>query len=188
MPQDVLLAGIPLHSDYPGDHDAVTRVSGSFDETVRGLYHLGEFGIRVELRVLITQYNYRRLKKISDFLYRHLPFLDFVAFMGMEVTGWATRNAAQVWIDPADFQDNLEEAVLNSAGWGMDCCIYNIPHCLLRKSLYPYACHSISDWKNQFLPVCGDCPMRNECCGLFSTSSRQSRAIKPVDGMTPNRF
>jgi len=174
-----LLLGIPLHSDYSGDHDEVTRIPGSFDETMRGLYHLGEFGIRVELRVLITRYNYRRLRKISDFLYRHLPFVDFVAFMGMEVTGWAVRHMDQLWIDPVDFREYLEDAVLTLSGWGMDCCVYNIPHCLLSESLHPYACQSISDWKTEFSADCDSCRKRKACCGLFRTSRKQSRALAP---------
>lgn len=178
-PQTLLL-GIPLHSDYSGDHDFLTRVPGSFDETMRGLYHLGEFGIRVELRILITRYNYRRLKKISDFLYRQLPFVDFVAFMGMEVTGWAVRNINRLWIDPVDYRDDLEEAVSTLSGWGMDCCIYNIPLCVLKESLYPYACRSISDWKVEFAACCEYCRQKERCCGLFRTSRRQTRALSPL--------
>jgi MoaA/NifB/PqqE/SkfB family radical SAM enzyme len=40
-----ILLGIPLHADYAGDHDAITQVKGSFEETMLGLYNLGRYRI-----------------------------------------------------------------------------------------------------------------------------------------------
>lgn len=64
--------------------------------------------------------------------------------MGLEDTGYSVKNHSQIWIDPILYQDQLEEAVLNLASWGMNVSIFNLPHCLLKTTLYEYACKSIS--------------------------------------------
>ena len=56
-----ILLGVPLHADSAGDHDAITQVKGSFEETMLGLYNLGRYDIGIELRVVITKMNYLRL-------------------------------------------------------------------------------------------------------------------------------
>ena len=53
-----ILLGVPLHADSAGDHDAITQVKGSFEETMLGLYNLGRYDIGIELRVVITKMNY----------------------------------------------------------------------------------------------------------------------------------
>lgn len=89
---DHILLGIPLHSDYAGDHDAITQVKGSFDETLLGLYNLARYGFGIELRVVITRMNYRRLPNLPNFVYRNLPFVEFVSLMGLEYTGYTVKN------------------------------------------------------------------------------------------------
>ena len=83
-----ILLGVPLHADSAGDHDAITQVKGSFEETMLGLYNLGRYDIGIELRVVITKMNYLRLPKLPDFIYRNLPFVEFISLMGLEYTGY----------------------------------------------------------------------------------------------------
>lgn len=175
-----LLLGIPIHSDYSGDHDYITQIQGAYSETLKGLYNLAIVKIPIELRIVINKINYLRLPKISNFIYKNLPFVDYISFMGLEDTGYSVKNHSQVWIDPVLYQDQLEEAVLNLAGWGMNVSIFNLPHCLLKTTLYEYACKSISDWKTKYIPLCNSCKERNNCCGLFSTSRQQSSYIHAI--------
>jgi His-Xaa-Ser system radical SAM maturase HxsC len=175
-----LLLGIPIHSDYSRDHDITTQVKGSYVETLKGLYNIASIGIDIELRIVITQLNYKRLPQISEFIWKNLPFVSYISFMGLEDTGYSIRNHDLVWIDPIDYQEKLEQAILNLASWNMDVSIFNIPHCLLKPSLYLFARKSISDWKVKYLEVCSGCSKRNECCGLFTTSRIQSPNIKAM--------
>ena len=77
-----------------------------------GLYNLGRHDIGIELRVVITRMNYRRLPKLPDFIYRNLPFVEFISLMGLEYTGYTIKNREAVWIDPMDYQAELAQAVL----------------------------------------------------------------------------
>ncbi len=173
----LLLVGIPLHSDYCDDHDRITRIKGSYIQTMKGLYNLGRLNIPVELRIVINKLNYERLPQISSLIYRNLPFVKYVSFMGMETTGWAVKNKDYVWIDPWDYRTELEQAVLSLSSCGIDTAVFNLPHCLLSASLHPYATKSISDWKVKFLASCSDCSFRQDCCGLFSTSEINSSVV-----------
>lgn len=173
-----LLVGIPLHSDFIGDHDKTTQVKNSFNETMKGLYNLGRLNIPIELRIVINKINYERLLKMSGFIYKNLPFVRYVSFMGMETIGWAVKNSELVWVDPIEYKTYLEEAVLFLSSTGIETSVFNIPHCLLPASLYPYATRSISDWKVKYLEDCEKCLHKAECCGLFSTSLIHSRGIQ----------
>ena len=172
-----LLLGIPIHSDYSGDHDFIAQAKGSYSQTLKGLYHLAAIRIPIELRIVINKINYLRLPKIADFIYRNLPFVDYISFMGLEDTGYSVKNHSQIWIDPVLYQEQLEDAVLNLASWGMNVSIFNLPHCLLKTTIYEYARKSISDWKTKYLPLCSNCSKKDNCCGLFSTSKQQSNHI-----------
>jgi len=175
-----LLFGIPLHSDFSTEHDAITQVKGSYAETMKGLYNLARIGKDIELRIVINKLNYKRLPQLSEFIWKNLPFVAYISFMGLEVTGYTIKNHDKIWIDPIDYQTELEKAVTNLAEWKLDVSIFNIPYCLLKPSLYKFAKRSISDWKVTFIDTCSTCSMKKECCGLFSTSKIQSSNIKSI--------
>jgi His-Xaa-Ser system radical SAM maturase HxsC len=175
-----ILLGVPLHSDYENDHDLITQVRGSYNDTMKGLYNMGRYDLAVELRIVINKLNYKRLPSMANFIYKNLPFVRYISFMGLEDVGYAIKNHSIIWIDPIDYQDELEEAIFNLYDWGLDVSIFNLPHCLLKQSLYSFARKSISDWKVTFLECCNNCSMREYCCGLFSTSRRQSDNIAAV--------
>ncbi|WP_287626395.1 His-Xaa-Ser system radical SAM maturase HxsC [Parabacteroides sp.] len=175
-----LLFGIPLHSDFSIEHDAITQVKDSYIETMKGLYNLANIGADIELRVVINKMNYRRLPQLSEFIWRNLPFVASISFMGLGDTGYSIKNHNKIWIDPIDYLVEIEKAVINLAEWNLDVSIFNIPLCLLKPSLYKFAKKSISDWKVTYIDTCSTCSKKNECCGLFSTSKMQSPNIKPI--------
>ena len=172
-----LLLGVPLHSDYPHDHDLISQVCGSYNETMKGLYNMARYGLDIELRIVINKINYKRLPAMATFIYKNLPFVKYISFMGLEDTGYSIKNNSIIWIDPAEYQKELEEAVIGLASWEMDVSIFNLPHCLLKKTIYGFARKSISDWKVKYIACCDSCTMKNECCGLFSTSRKQSEKL-----------
>lgn len=175
-----LLFGIPIHSDFATDYDSITQVKGSYVETMKGLYNLASIGADIELRVVINRMNYQRLPQLSEFIWKNLPFVACISFMGLEDTGYSIKNHNKIWIDPIDYQKELEKAVINLAEWKLDVSIFNIPHCLLKPSLYKFAKRSISDWKVTYIDTCSECSKKNECCGLFSTSKTQSPNINSI--------
>lgn len=178
---DSLFVGIPLHSDYAGDHDYIAGVKGAYDETMLGLYNLDAAGVDIELRVVINSVNARRLPAMSDFIYKNLPFASWVAFMGMEHVGYAVSNERQIWIEPAEYKTQLAEAVKSLSDWGMDVSIFNVPLCLLDKNARRFSKRSISDWKVRYSECCGQCALKDECCGLFGTSRTEFKGLNAME-------
>lgn len=173
---------VPLYADVAAIHDAVVDAPGAFDETLQGLYELGRLGARVEIRVVLHAMTIGRLPQLAAFLYRRLPFVAHVALMGLEPMGYAKTNRDQLWIDPADYSDALASAVFHLHHRGLPTSIYNLSHCVLPESLWPFARQSISDWKNAYVPECEGCEVRSACAGFFQSAGPtwRSRAIRPL--------
>lgn len=175
-----LMVGIPLYGAEPGLHNFVVQAEDAFEETVRGILALGAHGMRVEVRVVLQQWTAPALPAIAEYIARNLPFVAQVALMGLEMTGLARPNAASVWIDPVDYQADLLWAVRALAAAHVRPLIYNHQLCVLDERLWPYAVPSISEWKNDYLPVCQDCAVRDACGGVFTTSNRYSAHLAPL--------
>lgn len=174
-----IFVGVPLHSDYAGDHDKIAGAKGVFNETMLGLYNLGGEGITVELRVVINKLNYKRLPQMAEFIFKNFYFVSWVALMGMEDTGYATKNAKHIWIEPIEYNRQLCKAVDIMDGWAIPVTIFNIPLCLLPHKYHQYAAQSISDWKTKYLNICDECLLKEKCCGLFATSKSVYLGLNP---------
>ena len=177
---DKLYVGVELHSDYYKDHDVIAGKKGGYQETMKGLYNLAICGIPVELRIIMCALNYKRFFHIAEFIHRNLPFVGWIAFMGMEDTGWATKNRKHVWIEPLEYQQELHRAVKYLADWNYNVNIFNVPLCLLPQYLHAYARKSISSWKNYYYGECEDCRAKSECCGFFTTSRHCFEGVRPI--------
>ena len=111
-----LMAGIPIYSAVDHVHDYVVQATGAFDETVLGILRLKDAGQRVEVRVVLHAITAPRIVETCRWISRNLPFVDHVALMGLENTGFTLANDELIWIDPVDYQDNLANAVSALAG------------------------------------------------------------------------
>ncbi len=165
-----LVVGIPLYSDIPHKHDFVVQAAGAFDQTLRGIMNLERCRQRVEVRVVLHRETIPRLPQLAKFIARNLPFVEHVALMGLENMGYVRMNMEALWIDPVDYQEELEAAIRILDQAHMNVSIYNHQLCLLRKELWPFARKSISDWKNEYLTCCQHCAAHDLCGGLFSSS------------------
>lgn len=171
---------IPLYSDVDSLHDFVVQARGAFDQTVRGIMNLARVGVRTEIRVVLHQQTYRRLRQLAEFISRNCPYVAHVALMGLEMTGFTKANLEALWIDPVDYQKELSEAVEILDCAGLFVSIYNHQLCLLPQNLWQFSRQSISDWKNIYLPECENCTKRRECGGFFASAPlRYSKHISP---------
>ena len=165
-----LFVGTELHSDYANDHNLISGAHKAYQETILGIYNLASYGIEIELRVIVCKANYTRLYNLSQFIHKNLPFVCRIVFMGMECIGLAFENYESVWIEPFEYINSLEKAVLFLSSWKYNVNIYNVPLCLLPETVRPFSRNSISDWKRIYPAKCDKCLKKSECCGLFSTS------------------
>jgi His-Xaa-Ser system radical SAM maturase HxsC len=186
-----LMIGVPVYSDIDTEHDYVVQSRGAFSETVRGLHNLGRFGVPVEIRVVVHRATHQRLPHLAEFLYRNMTFAAQVALMGLEMTGFTVPNMQSLWIDPADYQQQLREATLFLAARGVPVWIYNHQLCTLPRELWPFSRRSISDWKNEYLAICDGCDVKPECGGFFASALQRKRTslhIAPIRGLATRSF
>lgn len=176
-----LMVGIPLYSDLSTVHDCVVQADGAYDETIRGILNLKKHRQRVEIRVVLHRETYERLPQLARFIARNLLFVDHVALMGLEITGFTRANLDRLWIDPIDYQRELYEAVTFLDDFGIHTSIYNLQLCLLDRRLWPFGVKSISDWKREYEPECARCSVRDLCGGLFASAKyRRSAHIAAI--------
>jgi His-Xaa-Ser system radical SAM maturase HxsC len=176
-----LMAAIPVYSAVDHIHDYVVQAKGAFHETVLGILKLKERGQPVEVRVVLHAITAPRIEETCRWLARNLPFVDHVALMGLENTGFALANDELLWIDPIDYQEPLARAVEHLSLAGVRVSIYNLPRCVLAKSAWPFAVQSISDWKNGFVDACKSCIEQPRCSGFFTSGRpKHSRGVAPI--------
>jgi His-Xaa-Ser system radical SAM maturase HxsC len=176
-----LSVGIPIYSAVPHIHDHIVQARQGFDEAILGILRLKDRGQRVEIRLVLHALTAPRLLETCNWFARNMPFVDHIALMGLENTGFAIANDAALWIDPLDYQTQLAEGVKIMSQAGLRVSIYNLPLCIVEPSVRQHAVQSISDWKNAYLPVCETCDAKTQCAGFFSSGRPKfSRGIKPI--------
>ncbi|CAG2161341.1 hypothetical protein LMG26411_08169 [Cupriavidus numazuensis] len=176
-----MMVGIPVYSDDPARHDYVVQAKGAFDETIRGILNLKRLNQKVEIRVVVHKQTCEGLPALAEFIARNLLFVDHVALMGLEMTGFTRANLDALWIDPVDYKAELSKAVRILGSYGLNTSVYNHPLCLVNPDVEPSYVKSISDWKNEYASECGPCTRKQECGGFFSSGIQHgySKSIQP---------
>lgn len=167
-----IIIGIPIHSSNEETHYAITRVKGSYKQTVKGIENLLNNNILVEIRIVITKFNYSDLKNIAEMIIERFPNCCHVSFMAMEVLGNAYVNRDAVWVDFADFKYYLEEACMKLLTKGIRAYIYNMPLCYIDKKFWSITKKSITDYKVRYDDSCRNCKVKEDCGGFFFSTKK----------------
>lgn len=176
-----LMLAIPLYADVYHIHDYVVQAKEAFNQTVQGIYNLAKYGQRIEIRIVLHKQTIPRLVKLAKFIYKNMPFVEHIAFMGLEHEGYTSFNIDKLWIDPIDYQEELNDAVTYLSDFGMNVSIYNAQLCILPQNLWKYSRKSISDWKNIYFDECNKCDLLNQCGGMFASGiKKHSDFIKAI--------
>lgn len=177
-----LMLGIPLYSDFYQTHDYIVQAKNAFNQTMQGLYNLASNHQRIEIRIVLHKQSIPRLTKLAKYIYKNLPFVEHIAFMGLEYQGYTPHNIDKLWIDPTEYMNELAEAAEFLFSRRMNISIYNSQLCLMPRSLWKFTKKSISDWKNIYLKECTNCTMMQDCGGLFASSEKMhSKNIKAFE-------
>jgi His-Xaa-Ser system radical SAM maturase HxsC len=174
--------GIPLYGATPSIHDHVVQCRGAFVETIEGIYNLRAAGHAIELRHVLHKQTADKVGQFAEFVGRNLPFVDHMAFMGLEPMGFAKVNRDQIWIDPLEYVDELVRAATWLDRCGIATSLFNLPLCILPRGVWRFARKSISDWKRVYAPACEGCDARLQCGGFFRSAGAdwQSKGVRPM--------
>lgn len=161
---------IPLHADVPDIHDYIAQANGALNETLGGFYNLAAAGMEVEARVVLHALSIPRLPELAEFIYRKLPFVQQVAFMGLEHMGYVKKNLDKLAIDPLTYGRELRQATLHLSRRGIAVSIYNLPYCAVPEEVWGLCRKSISDHKQLYSNECQNCIAFGSCSGFFTSA------------------
>lgn len=178
---DDKMVGIPLYSQEATIHNYVVQAQNAFDETIIGILNLKRLKQKVEIRVVIHKQTIDTLIDLANFIKTNLLFVDHVALMGLEITGFTRANLPSLWIDPSEYKEVLADAVDILTNANIKTSIYNHPLCLVPERARIAYKKSISDWKNEYLDECKRCVRREECGGFFSSGVK----FKHTENLVP---
>lgn len=178
-----LRIAIPVYSSNPTTHDYVVQAKGAFDETIKGILELKKYNVNVEIRVVLHKVTIPELIPLAKFIARNLRFVDHVALMGLEITGFTRANFDLLWVDPWEYKNILSDAVSILNDYSIHTSVYNNQLCLINSDVKDNYQKSISDWKNEYIDECEKCTKKGECGGFFSSAikygySKHIRAFK----------
>ena len=159
---------IPIHGSTAELHDAITRASGSFAQTMLGLTRLMDSDIKIELRIVVTKLNCEDLLNIAKMITDRFKRVQCVNFIGLEPRGNCALNYEQVFIDYRSSFIKSKPAIEHLVSCGYDVGLYNYPLCAVDRDYWPIAAKSISGYKNVYHSDCDRCDVKPICGGFFT--------------------
>lgn len=176
---------IPLHGSNAALHDSITQAQGSFSQTVFGITKLLHLQVPVEIRVVVSKYNFYDLIDLAKLITETMPTAYRVHFIGLEMLGNAAVNSKNVWIPYSEAFTAIKPAANMLISAGINVGIYNFPLCAVEPDYWPLCKKSISEYKRKFPAACQNCSCLHICGGVFSGSLRFAETnlhpINPVN-------
>ncbi len=170
-----MVVGIPVHGYDAPSHDFVTRVPGSFHQTITGIKNLIQLGVRVELRVVLSKVSAKYVDRIARLIVEELPSVYCIRFIGLEMLGNAARNSNDVWIAYPEAFRLSRKAIAVLLQHGIDVGLYGFPLCAVDTWAWGICENGITDYKVRYADECGDCKVKDACGGVFAGSLRYAR-------------
>jgi len=174
---------VPLYGHADFLHDFVVQSPGAFDETLDGLLALQSMRQPIQLRIVLIEPVVDILDELCRFIGQNLPFVEYVALMACEPTGFALANRDLCDLDLLEAAPMLDRASRLLDRHQVPHVFMNAPLCALPERLWPRAARSISDWKNTYADECARCSVKDRCCGLFAWHEKNWKPtkLKPIE-------
>ncbi len=159
---------IPLHGHDRKTHDRVTRSVGSFDQAFLGIKNVFKFkrdDQKVEVRVVISKFNYKGIDKILSLLEKHFYKANSIPVIFMEFEGQAEDNHNSVGIKYSDFKESfkgLEKFIDTLPGLRF----YHFPLCTIPEIFWPITWKTLPDYEVFYGTNCSQCLYKKECLGI----------------------
>ncbi len=156
--------GIPIFSHNPKIHDEITRVKGSFDETIKGIKNLVGLGVDVEVRIIVNKMNYQEMSKTAEFIVKNLKGILRVVFINMKYTGNAFINRKKLFVRYSRLAPFIERATDLLLENDFDVKMFHFPLCLIERKYWDLAA-GITKQENElvFSKNCRGCSVKEKC-------------------------
>ena len=172
--------GIPLYAAEPALHDEIVGKAGAFARLEENFAHLIMAGARVELRTVLLNSNLDALPELARFIAARLRFIEVWSIMQLENTGFAKNRWPKLYVNHRENFAPVAAALELAALHGVPAQLFNFPRCSVPEPFRDYAVASISDWKRKYMPGCGTCREREQCCGFFEWHPDEDAGVVPL--------
>jgi len=165
-----LKVGIALYGHDKGTHDAITRIPGSFEQTEKGIKNLIEFGIPVELRIIVSKLNYKSLKDMAEYIVRNLKGVYRVVFINMKYTGNAYINRKVLFVKYKDVVSHAEKASDILLKNNIEVKLFHFPLCIIKKKYWELA-KGVTKQESElmFVKTCEKCNVKEKCPRIWKS-------------------
>lgn len=162
---------IPIHGYNAKTHDKITRVTGSFKQTMLGIKKLFEERLgnqEIELRVIATRLNLKIIPRIFELIKSEFPNVDRVVLIFPEFEGMASINLDRVAVTFNDLLPVLKKIKRYFYSF-REVRLYHFPLCVLEPFFWPYTWRTLPEDEIAFLPACKLCLMDKYCLGVHKS-------------------
>ena len=175
------IVAVPLHGYDSVTHDAVTRSSGSFVQTMAGLKELRWYGANIEIRIVVSKITAPYVDKIADLIINELPDILRVRVIALEMLGNAAINSGDVWLSYPESFSAAKEAILRIIDAGIEVGLYGFPLCSVDADCRLLCAQGITDYKVRFADSCKSCAVHDACGGIFAGTFRYAAGdVHPI--------
>jgi hypothetical protein len=160
---------VALHAHTPKLHDKITRVQGSFSQTMKGISHLlalKKHSQELELRVVLHGINYKHIGKIARFIRKEFPAIDRLVYLFYLLEGQAIHNLPVLKISYKDIAPYIEETYKLIPSF-RQMRYYHFPLCTLPSKMFPFIWQTLPDFELTYLRQCNKCLAKVDCAGVF---------------------
>jgi len=178
-----LRIGIALYGHDKATHEAVTRIPGSFGQTIRGVENLLGLGVPVELRIIVSRLNYRKLEDIAAYVANNLKGVYRVVFINMKYTGNAYKNRKMLFVKYKNLAPYAQKAADILAKNKVEVKLFHFPLCIIQRKYWDLA-KGVTKQESElmFAKACGGCDVKDECPRIWKSywvlaGEREFRAI-----------
>ena len=159
---------VPVHGPDSKTHDAVTRIKGSFEQTIRGIENillLRKPGQALEIRVIATKLTYKKLGKTLDFLLDKFSQIDRIVIIFLEYEGQAIENLDDVRLTYGGFKAEFKK-LRPYLKKNKEIRFYHFPLCVVPDDLWPFMWRTLGQDEITYIGKCNSCKVKQFCLGI----------------------
>ncbi|HVE12057.1 MAG TPA: radical SAM protein [Elusimicrobiota bacterium] len=175
---------VPLFGYDAPSHESISRTPKSFEQTVAGLRNLLAHrapGQKIEIRIILTRIQVRHLDGLLDFILEEFSAVDRVAFLFVELEGFAEKYADAVKMPMSECAAHLDRNYEKLKKLP-DARLYHFPLCVLPTRLWPFVYNTLAPFKITYLDGCHSCAHKSQCVGVHKSYQKTMGApdIRPI--------
>ena len=175
---------IPLHGPNGDVHDKLTSVNKSFDQTVQGIRNIYNTfpGIRLNVRILVHNLNYRHLEDTIAFVVRNFPGVHSIVLIYISMIGEAKSNHETLLLKFSDLKAPIND-ILRKYKNKAPILLFHFPYCVIDTEFWDMnAGKTLSEEQIEFPPICSSCAIQEDCCGFWKSEYNEKlfKEVVPI--------